>query len=181
MLRLILAASLASLAGCSAIDPYAEAKEAVSRDLKDPSSAQFRDLKKCEDGKGVIGEVNAKNSYGAYSGFKGFVAIDYRTAIESDDDYRNFHELLRLCRPSLKLTAYDDIEPDNLEALADNSSEPEPEPEPQKRAFGAKPDTVERAPAVSDEGLDDVPVCDRPDSASKSALMNEIGVDCSPH
>lgn len=47
------------------------------RDLKDPSSAQFRDIKYRAD-KGawtICGEVNAKNSMGAYTGFQKFHGV----------------------------------------------------------------------------------------------------------
>lgn len=40
----------------------------VTASLKDPDSAQFRNQK------GGCGEVNAKNSFGGYSGFKRFIA-----------------------------------------------------------------------------------------------------------
>lgn len=43
----------------------------VADTLKDPASAQFRNLKR---GKEVLcGEVNGKNSYGGYVGFKRFI------------------------------------------------------------------------------------------------------------
>lgn len=47
------------------------AKTAVLAKLKDPDSAQFRNIRVAGDW--VCGEVNAKNSYGAYAGFSGFV------------------------------------------------------------------------------------------------------------
>jgi hypothetical protein len=52
------------------------AKAAITASLKDPGSAMFRyvKLKKFGDGEVVCGEVNAKNSYGGYVGFKRFVA-----------------------------------------------------------------------------------------------------------
>lgn len=37
---------------------------------------------------------------------------------------------------------------------------------------------VERSTPKPAIDLDDVPVCDRPDSSAKRALMNEIGTDC---
>ena len=48
------------------------AKEVAARELIDPSSAQFRDLKVRDDV--VCGEINAKNRMGAYVGFKRFYA-----------------------------------------------------------------------------------------------------------
>ena len=54
------------------------AKKKLIRDFKDPSTAQFRDVFVATMGKDHIalcGEVNAKNSYGAYIGFKPFYVI----------------------------------------------------------------------------------------------------------
>lgn len=47
------------------------AKDRVTRDLKDPDSAKFRGVKAFPNGV-VCGEVNAKNSFGAYTGFRAF-------------------------------------------------------------------------------------------------------------
>lgn len=44
-----------------------KAQEVVKESLKDPESAEFRNMN------GVCGEVNAKNSFGGYTGFKKFV------------------------------------------------------------------------------------------------------------
>lgn len=53
-----------------------EAKAAISEDFKDPSSAQFRNIwiayEPEIDASTVCGEVNAKNSFGAYVGFAPF-------------------------------------------------------------------------------------------------------------
>jgi hypothetical protein len=46
------------------------AKQQVSAKLMDPDSAQFRDLRKFSDT--IYGWVNAKNSYGAYNGYREF-------------------------------------------------------------------------------------------------------------
>lgn len=56
-------------------------KENVQRQLKDPQSAQFREVKVVTNTlneKTVCGEVNAKNSYGGYTGFKAFYTTDGR-------------------------------------------------------------------------------------------------------
>lgn len=53
----------------------AYAKEKASYDLLDPQAAQFRNIYSVSSGNGhdfVCGEINAKNSYGAYTGFKRF-------------------------------------------------------------------------------------------------------------
>lgn len=59
------------------------AKERASYDMKDPSSTQFRNLFAITRGRGddtVCGEINAKNSYGAYTGFREFY-------VDSDGEY----------------------------------------------------------------------------------------------
>lgn len=53
----------------------AYAKDKASYDLLDPQSAQFRNFYAVSSGNGhdyVCGQINAKNSYGAYTGFKAF-------------------------------------------------------------------------------------------------------------
>lgn len=49
-------------------------KEAITKNFKDPYSAQFTDLlvAESENGKLLCGKVNAKNSYGGYVGAKKF-------------------------------------------------------------------------------------------------------------
>lgn len=65
------------LVGCGEKEDSARMKEIkvqrvaqgfVLANLKDPESAEFRDQK------GLCGEVNAKNSFGGYTGFKRFMA-----------------------------------------------------------------------------------------------------------
>jgi hypothetical protein len=48
-------------------------KRMVMNSLNDPNSAEFKNLQHIE-GKALCGQVNAKNSYGGYVGFKAFVA-----------------------------------------------------------------------------------------------------------
>lgn len=52
-----------------------EAKLSVRESLRDPESAQFRNLRVKEKPSGAIvcGEVNAKNGFGGYEGFERFV------------------------------------------------------------------------------------------------------------
>lgn len=69
----------------------AKAKAVVSHDFKDPESAKFRNLGiyRSKTGKPepyVCGEVNAKNSYGAYVGYKRFVVADGIADIDEGDD-----------------------------------------------------------------------------------------------
>ena len=67
-----------------------KAKTAVSKDFKDPEGAKFRNIGiyKSKTGKGgvsVCGEVNAKNSYGAYTGYTPFVVSEDLVAIAESD------------------------------------------------------------------------------------------------
>ncbi len=51
------------------------AKQKASYNLMDPSAAQFRNMFAISRGMGddtICGEMNAKNAYGAYTGFKPF-------------------------------------------------------------------------------------------------------------
>lgn len=57
----------------------AAAQKGVRDEMKDPGSAEFRNVKVYPKGGAktmttVCGEVNAKNSYGGYVGFRPFVA-----------------------------------------------------------------------------------------------------------
>lgn len=71
MKRYATLACVAALAGCS---DTGSAKTAVADQMKDPSSAQFREVRRVDDA--VCGEVNGKNSFGAYSGFQRFFVVD---------------------------------------------------------------------------------------------------------
>lgn len=68
-----------------------EAKSLIADTFKDPSSAQFRNLKITSDGRIVCGEVNGKNSYGGYTGFKAFYAVwqSGTVMVEGGDRYDN--------------------------------------------------------------------------------------------
>jgi len=62
---------------------FARAQEQVSKDLLDPASVQFRNVRRAppptraDDNPppAVCGELNAKNRLGAYTGFRRFVAV----------------------------------------------------------------------------------------------------------
>lgn len=58
------------------------AKHQVVALLRDPGSAKFRNIKTNESA--VCGEVNGKNAFGAYSGFKRFVSAEGRIRLEMD-------------------------------------------------------------------------------------------------
>jgi len=53
------------------------AKDSIRTQLKDPASAQFQYVKQCPANSNMVeGDVNAKNSFGAYTGFKHFYAVN---------------------------------------------------------------------------------------------------------
>lgn len=62
--NILLVFFMMTLVGCNKVEN--ETKKMVLDSLKDPSSAEFQNVK------GYCGEVNAKNSYGGYTGFKSF-------------------------------------------------------------------------------------------------------------
>lgn len=49
---------------------------ALTENFKDPESAKFRNIRRVEYANGIVycGEVSGKNSYGAYVGYKPFIA-----------------------------------------------------------------------------------------------------------
>lgn len=85
----------AAFAGATQAQDYstfaAKAKQALTKDLKDPDSAKFRNTYVYRDGDGkklaLCGEINAKNSYGAYVGFRKFhVTHSGNPTIQEDGD-----------------------------------------------------------------------------------------------
>lgn len=66
------------------------AVQSLTNGLKDPDSAKFRNVRmKTYDGLHIVcGEVNAKNSYGGYTGYKRFAAGPREASIESFDGGR---------------------------------------------------------------------------------------------
>ncbi len=82
----------------------AEAKEGAKSGLKDPDSAKFRNLYEVagmKDDSGnhaVCGEVNAKNSYGGYVGYRRFMQLPGgRTVVESTSDPFNLKIIRMSC------------------------------------------------------------------------------------
>ncbi|EPG3568327.1 hypothetical protein ON011_003261 [Providencia rettgeri] len=74
--------ALLGLVGCKPTDEDVanSAKEQINRYLKDPTSSLFRDVVVYRDGDDtayVCGDVNAKNEYGAYTGFESFMGKVY--------------------------------------------------------------------------------------------------------
>lgn len=54
----------------------------TAQQLKDPSSAQFRNTRLNDIKTAACGEINAKNSYGGYEGFRKFVATQTESVVE---------------------------------------------------------------------------------------------------
>lgn len=68
------------------------AKRAVTNSLKDPNSAEFKNVyANYTDGYGVVacGYVNAKNSFGGYTGYKAFVSSGQSVIMEGQDDIKS--------------------------------------------------------------------------------------------
>lgn len=78
MKKIFILTSVLTVMGCSNSTENAT-KELVKSKLKDPASAQFQNVKE------NCGEVNSKNSYGGYVGFKRYVSLDGSVIMESDD------------------------------------------------------------------------------------------------
>jgi hypothetical protein len=68
----------------------AAAKVVVASGLKDPDSAQFRNIfvRQGKTKRAICGEVNAKNSYGGYIGYRTFTVLegDTRALIKQGDE-----------------------------------------------------------------------------------------------
>lgn len=111
---------LVALAACS---PAAvkDAQKAVLNGLRDPASAQFKDVKVCaSDGSIVVGEINAKNGLGGYAGFETFFFEAGRVVFASD---RYFTQLSRRCygrAPATEDSSNAQSIADALEESADN-------------------------------------------------------------
>lgn len=81
----------------SEANPYADvgrqslwivrSKDAIRQRLKDPDSAQFRNVRFYSGGPSPVacGEVNAKNAFGGYGGFERFVASGTKLAFVASD------------------------------------------------------------------------------------------------
>ena len=96
---LLCTAVLFSCAGCGALLGGSEekAKRAVTEQLIDPVSAQFRNVHSL--GESVCGEVNAKNKMGAYVGFVRFVVSTstYDAQIDPQFNYTDLMSARDLC------------------------------------------------------------------------------------
>ena len=96
LICIVLFTSASALAGetskpsKSTLDLEVQAALAKARyNLKDPDSAKFRNLFKYVNSRGftvVCGEINSKNSYGAYAGFERFAATSAGASYASPND-----------------------------------------------------------------------------------------------
>lgn len=71
----------------------------IANSLKDPDSAKFRGVK-MKWGT-VCGEVNAKNSYGGYAGYRRFYAID-GTDVHMEETRFSEAQWAQFCGPQAK-------------------------------------------------------------------------------
>lgn len=64
-------------------------RQLLKQAMKDPDSMQYRGEIVTRNGTNLCGEFNAKNGFGAYTGFKRFIAEPNRFAVEGDplDDW----------------------------------------------------------------------------------------------
>lgn len=82
--------------------PIKEAKKVIESGLYDPDSAQFRNMGIGEHF--VCGEVNAKNRFGAFVGFKAFAVYPSgRVILDGDDGPEGFTQRISIafCSRSL--------------------------------------------------------------------------------
>lgn len=102
-----------ALAGC---DPnISQAKDAVRNLEKDSDSAEFRNVRECPTGFYVTGEVNGKNSYGAYAGYKTFYANSAGAHIVDEDDPADMtDDYVKMCNDE----AYKDAELQRIDNAA---------------------------------------------------------------
>lgn len=90
-----LAASATTLAATDDSQLIRKAKQNVTSEFKDPDSAKFRNIRVIRGS--VCGEVNAKNSYGGYVGYRRFVSVGGIVAwLEGETtDFSEHHD--RMC------------------------------------------------------------------------------------
>lgn len=84
-----------AIVGCGGDTAIVNAEEAMRSKLRDPGSAQFRNVERCGAGEIVHGEVNGKNSYGAYTGFTKF----YSDGVSASSDFGDYdhRQLFEAC------------------------------------------------------------------------------------
>ena len=98
-----------ALGGCGE-QAMEKGKEAAAQSLRDPSSAQFRNV--TTNGNYVCGEINGKNAFGGFAGFSEFYAFEaaggeWMAQIYNEDELRQleeggYEELARQTRANFK-------------------------------------------------------------------------------
>lgn len=119
-----------------------EIEDAVRATMMDPDSAQFRNVERCSGDTSVwTGDVNGKNGFGAYTGFKPFFYAPGRVEFAGNNA---FTDLMSRCyRDSGDSTESSD--PAKIEA-SESPPPPKVTPAPEKdvpKAAGDDPDTEE--------------------------------------
>lgn len=85
--KFILSAVLSCLPVFAFANDIDAAKNTILESMKDPDSTKFKGVRSVKNSIGqdfVCGEVNSKNSYGGYVGFKGFAYKAGRLVIDGD-------------------------------------------------------------------------------------------------
>lgn len=88
------------LSGCGD-ETLDRAETAMRGTLKDPDSAKFKDVVRCGNGVMVRGLVNAKNSFGAYTGFAAFYS-DGQTGATEAGQFEEFIKLSGRCTAEIR-------------------------------------------------------------------------------
>jgi hypothetical protein len=109
MKRLALAIAFA-ITSCGAPQDDPDLKNALAASaLKDPLSVQFQNVTK--NPKAICGDLNAKNSYGAYTGFKTFIferksrKLWLEDSDDTQDHYQAFLNLMDSCTDNVDVLA----------------------------------------------------------------------------
>lgn len=101
MKKTVLLLLVSLLAACSPADEAEKvSKEGLTKNYHDPASVQYRNVINYSPSiatYAICGELNGKNSYGAYVGFKRFVAVTelvdgepkYRDGSTGDDYFKH--------------------------------------------------------------------------------------------
>ena len=101
-IALVLIALIAISAHADDDSAIQSAKQVVMAGLKDPDSAQFKNVAIVNSGKrrAICGEVNAKNGYGGYMGFKSFYSFEDSTTYVMKSGDRMMDQLVDMvCKP----------------------------------------------------------------------------------
>jgi hypothetical protein len=164
------------LAGCD--QKMSNATDAVAYSLKDPDSAQFRNVRKCgPKGEVYTGEVNSKNGYGAYGGYEYFYSDgvvssvgfgDLRVAelqerCSAESDGKTADEARKLATGAdERLQKSIEIEADNVVAMAESAVDKAEAEALADEAMGLKdrPATKPKVEEVADKCWQDYCPCE---------------------